>query len=474
MKNITKKMMSFLLLFALLFTMTVPSVTGEALAATKSETISGIKQSTIKAKSSLTSKGRIKLTWTKSKGYSVDFYEVYRATSKSGEYKKIHTTKTGKTTSVVNSSVKEGKKYYYKVRGVRKIDGKKYYTKWSNIVSRTAKMPEITYDNIPDVKKSSDGKYKVAMVVDGANLKDGSYNEATWNGCKKYAYDAGKSYKYYIPEGDYTNALKKACKNGAEVVVVNGFLFGDSLGEVAPMYPDVQFIFIDGWDCGYDNVVGISYSEEEAGFLAGYAAVMEGFTSLGFSGGGGGYNPACARYGYGFAQGADKAAENLGMEVEMRYSWEYGETFSASKELKRMLTGWYEDGTEAIFVCGGSMVDSAIEAAENCDGYIIGVDVDQSGLSKTVITSAMKSYDTSAYQAIKEFYKKGKVITGSTIHDCDDKAVCLPTANWRLANWSVKEYNAFYKDAAAGKYDIESDFYSDPLEFGLEYVTFIS
>lgn len=104
----------------------------------KKITITGIEETTVKAKTSLTSSGKIKISWTKSKGYKVDSFEVYRSTSKDGKYKKIYTTESATASTYTDKSVKAGTKYYYKVRGVRKIGDKSYYTKWSNKANRTA------------------------------------------------------------------------------------------------------------------------------------------------------------------------------------------------------------------------------------------------------------------------------------------------------------------------------------------------
>ena len=101
--------------------------------------ISGVKKTTVKL-SSTASKKKIKLSWKKSKGNKVDAYEVYRKTSKSGKYTKVFTTKKPVSLSWTNSKkLKSGKTYYYKVRGVRTVDGNKYYTKWSNITSKKIK-----------------------------------------------------------------------------------------------------------------------------------------------------------------------------------------------------------------------------------------------------------------------------------------------------------------------------------------------
>lgn len=152
------------------------------------------------------------------------------------------------------------------------------------------------------------------------------------------------------------------------------------------------------------NVAGVAFQEQQAGYLAGYAAVKDGFTKLGFSGGGGGTNPACCRFGYGYVQGANAAALEKGITVDMNYSWQYGSNFSASTDLQTMINGWYVNGTEIVFACGGSMFQSIVAAASANDGYVIGVDVDQSGESEYVVTSAMKGLADAVQWAVAKVY----------------------------------------------------------------------
>ena len=339
----------------------------------------------------------------------------------------------------------------------------------------------VDYDSISDNCESEDGTYQIAMVTDVGQLKDGSFNQFTWNGVKKYASDNGKTYKYYQPanasnatDDDRIKAMTDACEAGCEVLVTPGYLQQTALEAVAPEYPDVEFVFIDGWDLGFENLVGVSYKEEQAGYLAGYATVMEGYTKLGFSGGGGGTNPACIRYGYGFAQGANAAAAEKGETVEMRYSWEYGASFSASPDLQSMLSGWYNAGTEAIFMCGGSMFDSGVAAAEANEGKIIGVDVDQSNESETVITSATKGLAESVIEALTKFYDGGAVYGGSLQLGAADNAVGIPTDSWSFENWTVEDYDALYAKIVSGEIEIDNSEISDPSTAGLENVTFVS
>jgi basic membrane protein A len=337
----------------------------------------------------------------------------------------------------------------------------------------------VSFDDIDDNCESEDGTYQIAMVTDVGQLKDGSFNQFTWNGVKMYAYENGKTYKYYQPangssatDDDRIKAMTDACEAGAEVIVTPGFLQATALEAVAPKYPEVQFVFIDGWDMGMDNLLGVSYQEEQAGYLAGYAAVMEGFTKLGFSGGGGGSNPACERYGYGYAQGANAAAEAKGVDVEMRYSWEYGSSFSASDDLQAMLAGWFNAGTEVIFMCGGTMFNSGAAAAEAADAAIIGVDVDQSNQSDAVITSAMKGLAQSVQVALGNFYNNG-LQKGALVLGAADDAVGLPVDTWSLQNWTVDGYNALFEKIKSGEIVVDNSEVPDPSTAGLEHVSFV-
>ena len=313
-------------------------------------------------------------------------------------------------------------------------------------------------DSIVDEMTSADGKYQVAFITDVGQLKDKSFNQGTYDGVKLYAANNGKSYKYYQPangdqatDDDRIDAMKLACENGAEIVVAAGFMQAAALEVAAKAYPDVKFVFIDGWPLGLDNVAAIAFKEEQSGYLAGYAAVMEGYTKLGFCGGGGGTNPACQRFGYGFAQGADAAAAKLGVQIEMNYSWLYGASFSATPELQTMATGWYANGTEVIFACGGSMFQSVAAAASAEDGLVVGVDVDQSFESPAVITSALKGLSDATVWAITKFYNGEWADIGGNLASLGaaDNAVGLPTATWSLS-WSVEEYEAMFAEIVAG------------------------
>ena len=320
-------------------------------------------------------------------------------------------------------------------------------------------------DDIADTMTSSDNKYQVAFITDVGQLKDKSFNQGTFDGVKLYAAANGKSYKYYQPangdaatDDDRYDAMKAAVEGGAEVIVCAGFMQEAALKKAAAEFPDVPFIFIDGYPIGLDNVAGISFQEEQSGYLAGYAVVKEGFEKLGFTGGGGGTNPACCRFGYGFVQGANDAAKELGKTVDINYSWQYGASFQASPELQTMMNGWYSNGTEIVFACGGSMFNSVAAAAAANDGLVVGVDVDQSAQSETVVTSAMKGLASSVQWAVAKVYDGtfSEIGGKGTSLGAKDDAVGLPTATWSLENYTIEEYEDQLADMASGKLVVDS------------------
>ena len=319
--------------------------------------------------------------------------------------------------------------------------------------------------------------YEIAFVTDVGQLHDKSFNEGTWNGVKLYAAQNDKTYKYYQPandaeatDDDRFEAMSQAVANGAKVVVCAGYLQEAALRRAAIEYPDVNFVFIDGYSLTEDpdnpdaavltNVAGVNFNEEQCGYLAGYAVVKEGFTQLGFSGGGGGTNAACCRYGYGYLQGASAAAEEMGVDVTVNYSWQYGGAFQASPELQSMIAGWYTNGTEIVFACGGSMFSSITSAASANDGWVIGVDVDQSSQSDTVVTSAMKGIDQAAILCLGHHYDGtweevgGKTTTLGAAQD----AVGLPTDTWSLENFSVEEYETLFASIKDGSLVIDAEY----------------
>ena len=311
---------------------------------------------------------------------------------------------------------------------------------------------------------------KVALVTDVGTIDDESFNQACWQGVEAWCTANGIEYTYYQPTEDSTDArvlsVGQAISEGANVIVMPGYLFGTTVLTIQDEYPDVYFIAVDvasgdltfDYQTYYDpsaNVACLTFSEEQAGYLAGYAAVKEGFTKLGFLGGMA--VPAVIRYGYGFVQGADAAAQEMDVAVEINYT--YGGQFSGSPEITAKMEGWYQAGTEVVFACGGGIYTSALEAAEKNNGKVIGVDVDQSYISPLIITSAMKQLQNVTETVLDELNNGNWSEFGGMVTNFDlskGEYVGLPTATWSLANFSAADYEAVKAQVADGTIKVDN------------------
>ena len=315
---------------------------------------------------------------------------------------------------------------------------------------------------------------KVALVTDVGTIDDESFNQATWQGVKAYCEANGIEYTYYQPTEDSTDArcisIDQAIKEGANVVVMPGYLFGGSIVREQEKYPDVYFIAVDvgagdlteDYATYYDpaaNVVCATFAEEQAGYLAGYAVVMDGYTKLGFLGGMA--VPAVIRYGYGWLQGARDAAKELGVEVECNYT--YGGQFFGDANITAKMEGWYAGGTEIVFACGGGIYTSAVEAANIHGAKVVGVDVDQSYIDPCIVTSAMKGLQNVTETILGALANGewdgtygGKFITYSL---SEGDYVGIPTAesSWRFNSFTMDQYTAVHDKLMSGEIVVDNN-----------------
>lgn len=330
-------------------------------------------------------------------------------------------------------------------------------------------LPE-TAESTP-VAPVGDGTYELAMITDIGTIDDRSFNQGTWEGVKKYGEEKSLTHQYYKPteqsDDAYLSAIELAVKGGAKVIVTPGFLFEPAIGAAQTQYPDVSFILVDGFPRNAEgaattekNTVGVIYAEEQAGFLAGYAAVKEGFTSLGFIGGMA--VPAVVRYGYGFVQGAEFAAAELGLAdgaVKVKYNYAGG--FSPTPEAQALAASWYQDGTEVIFACAGGLGNSVMAAAEAAGAKVIGVDVDQSADSETVITSSTKFLGDTVYALLDQLYN-GSFPGGSNLtYTAKDKMLGLPMDTSKFEKFTAADYDAIYKKLESDEGGISTNLVKD-------------
>ena len=306
---------------------------------------------------------------------------------------------------------------------------------------------------------------EIALITDIGTIDDKSFNQGCWEGIKAYADAANISYQYYQPAAQgtdvYLDEIDKAVNNGAKIIVTPGYLFEEPVYIAQDMYPEVTFILIDGnpHDADYNyrtesNVVGIIFKEEESGFLAGYAAVKDGYTKLGFMGGMA--VPAVIRFGYGFAQGAEYAAKEMGLtDVTLNYHYTGG--FAATPEAQALAASWYNSGVEVVFGCGGAVGNSVMAAAEEAGKAVIGVDVDQSSESATVITSAMKGLAPAVTSMLEAYYGNTFPAAGALNLGAAEAGVKLPMETSKFNTFTQADYDAIYAKLVAGEIVLTKD-----------------
>ena len=347
----------------------------------------------------------------------------------------------------------------------------------------------------PEGGGSAASDYKVAMITDYGDITDQSFNQTTYEACQEFCDAEGLQFEYYKPAGDSTAErvamVDAAVADGYNVIVMPGYAFGGTVVEASEQYPDVKFVALDvaagdileagvplkGEEYDYnpdnwnvkdyyysDNVYCAVYQEELCGYMAGYAAVKLGYTHLGFLGGMA--VPAVMRYGYGFIQGADAAAAELGIGDQVTVEYVYGNQFSGDADITSYMDNWYQTlGVEVVFACGGGIYTSAAEAAAKVDGKVIGVDVDQAGIidqygEGMTVTSAMKGLTATTKHILEEIILNdnwdayaGKIETlGLVSEDPEANYVQLPLES---TQWDDNFTQDKYKELVAAMYNGE-------------------
>ena len=359
-----------------------------------------------------------------------------------------------------------------------------------------------TYDTDKDTDVTDDA-YKVAMITDYGDITDQSFHQTTYEACKAFAEANGVDFQYFKPAGDNTAdrvaMIESAVDQGYNVIVMPGYAFGAAIAETAPNFSDVKFIALDvsAGDLGEGFVVPANlycavYQEELCGYMAGYAAVKLGYKNLGFLGGMA--VPAVQRYGYGFVQGVDAAAAELGL-TDVKLNYAYGNQFYGDADITAAMDTWYAGGTEVVFACGGGIYTSAVDAAKKVEGAkVIGVDVDQAGVianyaagegadAATVegykaltVTSAMKGLYPATYDTLTDVIVNGnwekysaKIDTLGLVSADDPAAnyvqIPMESTQWADGAFTQDDYKALVKAMFDGTLTVSNDTEKAPADF---------
>lgn len=315
----------------------------------------------------------------------------------------------------------------------------------------------------------TDEGFRIAMITDIGDVDDRSFNQGTWEGIVAFAEANDITHRYYRPlevsDASYLDTIALAIEGGAEIVVTPGFLFEPAIFQAQQLYPDVTFILIDGVPqpgdysefVVADNTVSILFDEHESGFLAGYAAVLDGYRQLGYFGGIA--VPAVVKFGIGFVAGAYYAANEINATISLGNDrFAYLGNFDSNDNNKNAAAAWYVQGTEIIFVAAGGAGNSIMAAAEEAGTKVIGVDVDQSSESTTVITSAKKELGNAVDQALQAWLDGSFPGGEIQVKGADNDGVGLPDDFSRFTTFTKAQYDTLYGRISSGQLVVPSNY----------------
>ena len=335
-----------------------------------------------------------------------------------------------------------------------------------------------------DTQGNDEAALKVAMITDYGDITDQSFNQTTYEACKEFCEANGIEFVYKKPASDSDEdriaMIEAAIDEEYNVIVMPGYAFGAAIRETAAENADVTFIALDVskgdldlFDENYNlvkeyevpaNLYSAVYQEELCGYMAGVAAVKLGYKKLGFLGGMA--VPAVIRYGYGFVQGVDAAAAELGLkDVEVKYV--YGGQFYGDADITAVMDTWYGAGTEIVFACGGGIFTSAGEAAKKTGGKVIGVDVDQAAIidgmfgEGITVTSAMKglapTVKTMLQALVDGKFEGGKIDTLGLVSETPEENFVQIAGSTQFGEgFTAEDYAALVKKMFAGEIKVDN------------------
>lgn len=318
-------------------------------------------------------------------------------------------------------------------------------------------------------EEASGSDISLAMITDSGDITDQSFNQTTYEACKVWAEANGVDFTYYKPDSDSDEArnasVDQAVAGGANVIMMPGYMFAAAVVAQSDLYPDVKFVALDvsagdicekgvgegydynpdNWDVteyyNTDNVYCCTYQEEISGYMAGYAAVKLGYKHLGFLGGMS--VPAVTRFGYGYVQGINDAAKELGIAGEVEVEYVCGGQFYGDADITGAMDTWY--GTKGVDSDQAPIIDQT-----------------QEGLT---VTSAMKGLSTTVNTVLTDIQDgkwsdyAGKIDNLGMVSEIpEENFVQLPTASTQWGDgFTEEDYKTLVKAIYNGEVKISND-----------------
>ena len=282
---------------------------------------------------------------------------------------------------------------------------------------------------VPETTERGGGEdITAALVFDIGGRGDQSFNDSAAAGLDRAAAELGVTTTESSPNPDGSNRAEmlQLSADGANLVIGVGFLFGESITQVAANNPDTYFGIIDSAPDGTDNLAGLVFAEHEGSFLVGAAAALKSDSGIvGFIGGVD--IPLIRRFHAGFEAGVH--AVDPSIEILDAYVTEPPDFdgWSQPAEGKIIAQSMYEAGADVIYHAAGGTGAGLFEAAKEFSEaggskvWAIGVDSDQYWTSAEevrpyILSSMLKRVDVAVYSTIERVVK-GTFSGGVTVFD---------------------------------------------------------
>jgi basic membrane protein A len=262
---------------------------------------------------------------------------------------------------------------------------------------------------------------QVGMAFDVGGLGDKSFNDAANAGLQAAIADGLVCEENVITNeanatgSDRDQNIQALADSGFNLVIGVGFAFSPGINTIAPDYPDVSFMIVDGFatcgtDCGLanpadsiPNVADYTFKEQEGSFLVGAAAAIKcGCDTIGFLGGQTG--PLIEKFEAGYTAGAQ--AVNPNIEVLVEYIGDDVAAFNDPVKGEALSTKMYDAGAEIVYHAAGASGAGLFNASVQAGKLSIGVDSDQyltasAEQQPLIFTSMLKRVDTAVYNSIQ-------------------------------------------------------------------------
>lgn len=240
-----------------------------------------------------------------------------------------------------------------------------------------------------------------ALIFDLGGKFDKSFNEAAFNGAKRWANETGGTFREIElqSEAQREQALRRFAESGSNPIVMAGFAFADALGQVAADYPDTKFTIID-MVVDAPNVRSVVFNEHEGSYLVGMLAAKASKTgTVGFIGGMD--IPLIRKFACGYAQGVK--AVNADAVVVANMTGTTPSAWNDPVKGSELTKAQISQGADVVYAAAGGTGVGVLQTAADEGILSIGVDSNQNHLhSGKVLTSMMKRVDNAVFSAFSD------------------------------------------------------------------------